>query len=663
LGEGADFGNRGPGSTGERSGAGELAEAAQAYVWRGPLIGELAVEAGIVGRDTVQSLLALQRRWGTRLGDIMVSTGEARPAEVARLVAVQSGVRCVDLKLEPADPTLQREYDLDFYIAERCMPWRWINRETVYVAADPERARKAIAEREGLPCRVLVASALDIDRALRARFQQPLSDRARFDLASAFPESSASRRLTPTQTWLFIVASTLMLLSYWQASANTVFALNLFLGLSFLSIGAIRGLSIFVGLVARPTAEELAFANEPQGTDAELPVYTVLVPLFREAEVLPILADALKRIDYPASKLDIKLVFEETDEETFKAAKALRLPGNFDFIRVPYSLPLTKPKACNYALPFARGEFLVVYDAEDLPEPDQLRRAVAAFRLGDEKLACVQAQLNYYNWFENWLTRQFALEYSSFFDLMLPMLAKFRLPIPLGGTSTHFRTRCLREAGAWDPFNVTEDADLGMRFALRGLRTGIIRSTTYEEANCRLDNWFRQRSRWVKGWMQTYLVCMRQPVRLYRALGLRGFLSFQILIGGSSLSSLVHPLFYLSAARTMADTAMLAEPGRGATLFFFNVFVLVVGYGITITAGMAAVTMRGLKPLILHALMMPAYWVLISLGAYKAMFQLVRRPFHWEKTNHGISRLTKSHLARIRLTHEFSRETATDDDR
>jgi cellulose synthase/poly-beta-1,6-N-acetylglucosamine synthase-like glycosyltransferase len=637
------------------SGFGEAAS--RDRIWRAPPIGELAVETGLVGREAMQSLLALQRRWGTRLGDIMVSTGDARPTDVARLVGRQSGVRCVDLKLEPADPTLAHADALDFYISERCIPWQWSKREVVYVAADPERARSAIAELEGRPCPVLVASTQDIDKALRTRFRQTLDERARFDLSKTFPESSASHRLMPAQLWWLLVASTLMLLAYWRAPGGTVFALNLFLGICFLSIGALRGLSIFVGLIAPPTDDELAFERNTQGPDAELPVYTVLVPLFREAEVLPILADALKRLDYPASKLDVKLVFEETDNETYNAAKALKLPGNFEYIRVPHSLPLTKPKACNYALPFARGEFLVVYDAEDLPEPDQLRRAVAAFRLGDEKLACVQAQLNYYNWFENWLTRQFALEYASYFDLLLPMLAKFGLPIPLGGTSTHFRTRLLRQVGAWDPFNVTEDADLGMRFAVLGLRTGIIRSTTHEEANCRFDNWLRQRSRWVKGWMQTYLVRMRHPIELYRALGFRRFLGFQLVIGGSSLSSLVHPLFYLSAMRVLTDPLPLDGTGHRAMILFFDIFVLVVGYGITVTAGMAAATMRGLKPLVLQALMMPLYWLLISAGAYKELFQLVRRPFHWEKTVHGISRLTAGQLARVRLARDPIRET------
>lgn len=209
---------------------------------------------------------------------------------------------------------------------------------------------------------------------------------------------------------------------------------------------------------------------------------------------------------------------------------------------------------------------------------------------------------------------------------------------------------------------MTEDADLGMRFALLGLRTGIIRSTTQEEANCRVDNWLRQRSRWIKGWMQTYLVRMRHPVQLYRALGLKGFLGFQIVIGGFSLSSLVHPLFYISALAAIFTThsipgsGLLDDMQSGAAIAFFNVIVLVSGYSITVLAGMTAAVGRGLQPLVLSALMMPAYWLLISAGAYKALLQFLTRPFHWEKTVHGISRLTGAQLGRVRVANELAPE-------
>ena len=491
-----------------------------------PLIGELAIEAGLIGRESIQSLLGLQRRWGSRLGEIMVSLGNARSADVARLLAAQKGLRFIDLTAEPADPTLADTAALDFCIASHCMPWRRIGHDPVYVAVDPDRARPAIESFEGRPCLIHIATARDIDHALREHFREALNNRARFELLTNVPESSASRRMSHGQLKLICAGAFFLILACAIAPAATLLLLNMILGFCFLAVAGLRFISIFIGIVARPTPEELAYEKGNEIAEANLPDYTVIVPLFREAAVLPILVDALKRLDYPASRLDIKLVFEESDAATYKAATRLHLPGNFDLIRVPHSLPLTKPKACNYALPFARGEFVVVYDAEDIPAPDQLKRAVAAFRLGDPKLACVQAQLNYYNWSENWLTRQFAIEYSSFFDLLLPTLAKLGMPVPLGGTSTHFRTSLLKEAGAWDPYNVTEDADLGMRFALLGLRTGIIRSTTEEEANCELNNWLRQRSRWIKGWIQTYFVRMRRPLALYRALGLRGFVGF-----------------------------------------------------------------------------------------------------------------------------------------
>lgn len=626
-----------------------FSEANKQFAWKrpgmnAPLLGELAVSSGMIDQETLDHALAQQQKYGSRLGDIMVSAGDLRPTELTRLLSIQAGVAYIDLRLEPSNDTLASVADLDFYIAENCLPWRWVNREVVYVAADPVRAKAAIEAHEDKPCIVLFASPRAIRQAIRERFHIELSDRARFKLAEEQPESSARHQLSVAQRWVFVGMIALLAGLGWFAPNATAMTLNVLFGLCFLAIAALKGLSILVGLYQGETEYDLAFAQEGDQDDEDLPVYTILVPLFREAAVLPILTDSLRKLDYPTAKLQILLAFEETDVETYEAAKALNLPGNIEFIRVPYSIPLTKPKACNYSLPFARGEFLVVYDAEDMPEPDQLKRALAAFRHGTKDLACVQAHLNYYNYFENWLTRQFTLEYAAFFDLLLPTLEKFRLPIPLGGTSTHFRTSLLRLAGAWDPFNVTEDADLGMRFAMLGWHTGVISSTTYEEANCRLDNWTRQRSRWIKGWMQTYLVRMRHPVQLFKALGLRGFLGFQLVIGGFSLSSLVHPLFYGSFILAILAQVHLPQSGLAhqvssfTIIALFNLFVLFGGYSLSILTGMTAVAGRGLRPLIVSSLAMPAYWLLISFAAYRALFQLFSRPFHWEKTEHGISR-------------------------
>lgn len=609
-----------------------------------PLLGEMAVSAGLILPETLAPALEAQRNGGGQIGRILVSSGAMRMLDVARLYGAQRGLPFVNLLTEPPAAALAKPETLDFYLRELCLPWRRRSGETIYVAADPDAARAAIAVHEGRVRPIFVTSPRDIIRTVTRQFADILTDRAIFDLGRRMPESSAARRLSLPQSVFLVIAAVFLFAAFLAMPRETFAVANIAAGLVFLAIAGLRYVSIFVGLLSPPMEEELAYSNNGPPPDTELPIYTVMVPLFREANVLPILARALRDLDYPASKLDIKLIFEADDTETYEAAKALKLPDHFDFIVVPTSFPRTKPKACNFALPFARGEFLVIYDAEDAPEPEQLKKAVAAFRLGDENLACVQAQLNYYNWNENWLTRQFAIEYASFFDLLLPTMVRLGMPIPLGGTSTHFRTELLRKAGAWDPNNVTEDADLGLRFALQGYRCSIIRSTTQEEANCRLPNWIRQRSRWIKGWLQTYLVRMRHPVRLYRALGLRGFAGFQILIGGFTLASLLHPLFYAAIAISLVTTGMPADFENGAGLALFHVLVLVSGYALSIAAGMAAISARGLAPLFTQTLMMPAYWVLISIAGYKALWQLFRKPFHWEKTEHGISRMHRGQL-------------------
>ena len=612
-----------------------------------PLIGELAVAAGLAAPAAIATALDRQRCWGTRLGGVLVSTGTLRQVDMARLYAAQQDIPFVNLTTDPCDAGLLRTGDLDFYLRAQCLPWQRRGAETIYVAADPDTARDAIVQRDGRPQPVFVTSPRDIRQTIMHEFDATLSERAISELARRMPESSAAIIVTRPQAITLAGFLLLAITALAAAPGTALVALNIVVGLCFSAIAALRYMSIFVGLMARPTAEERAHERHGAPADIDLPVYTIMVPLFDEARVLPIIAQALQDLDYPAAKLDIKLVFEESDVTTWAAAKALKLPDHFEFIRVPTSLPRTKPKACNFALPFARGDFLVVYDAEDLPEPQQLKKAIAAFELGDKNLACVQAQLNYYNWNENWLTRQFAIEYAAFFDLILPTLVRLGMPIPLGGTSTHFRIEALRDAGAWDPNNVTEDADLGQRFALKGYRCGIIRSTTQEEANCRLNNWIRQRSRWAKGWMQTYLVRMRHPVQLYRALGFRGFVGFQIVIGGFSLSNLLHPVLYLAMALALFLTGAPTGFQQGTALALFNMAVLVSGYAGAVAAGMVAVSVRGLAPLFLQTLMMPAYWLLISLAAYKAIWQLATRPFHWEKTHHGLSRMMGVQLARL----------------
>jgi cellulose synthase/poly-beta-1,6-N-acetylglucosamine synthase-like glycosyltransferase len=347
------------------------------------------------------------------------------------------------------------------------------------------------------------------------------------------------------------------------------------------------------------------------------------------------------------------LVLEADDRETRARLDAMQLCAPFELVIAPQVSPRTKPKALNAALPSARGAFVAIYDAEDRPEPDQLRRALDAFAAGDGQLACAQARLTIDNTADNWLVRMFTAEYAGLFDVFLPSLAVWKMPLPLGGSSNHFRTDVLRRIGAWDPYNVTEDADLGMRLARHGYRTTVIASTTYEEAPARLRPWLRQRTRWFKGWMQTWLVHMRAPRRLMRELGFKGFVVFQLLAGGSALAALVHPLFLIqliwevaSAGRTGSNAAALSTSWHAATLL--------IGYLASIMLALVGLKRRGLLDCAWALMLMPLYWLLLSLAAWRALDQLLRDPYRWEKTEHGLARnsrlMTESETLAIPVT-------------
>jgi cellulose synthase/poly-beta-1,6-N-acetylglucosamine synthase-like glycosyltransferase len=350
---------------------------------------------------------------------------------------------------------------------------------------------------------------------------------------------------------------------------------------------------------------------------------------------------AIRSIDYPADKLDIKLLLEADDESTIREANRLGLDRLFDCVIVPNSEPRTKPKACNHALYLARGDLIVIYDAEDAPEPDQLRKAAAAFAASDENLACVQARLNFYNARENLLTRLFTLEYSLWFDFLLPALERLQIPIPLGGTSNFFRTRALIEIGGWDPYNVTEDADLGLRLARCGYRTEILDSTTFEEANCSIPNWIRQRSRWMKGYMQTWLVHMRAPVEFYRVAGWRSIVATHLFVAGNFFSALINPVSSIVFAAWLLTRAEIFSVSLPGPLLTLNLFALLVGNALFIGFAIVAPIKRGWSDLAPYALLAPAYWWLTSIAAYKALWQLLTRPTFWEKTDHVLSAAAK----------------------
>lgn len=466
--------------------------------------------------------------------------------------------------------------------------------------------------------------------------EQQALDHSVYGLRRAAPQMSAHHVLSRGQQLTGVGVMTALLVGLFAAPIMTVRVVVAALTLLYTACLAYRLVLVRHGL----RGEHLVRVTDVQARtvpDAELPVYTVLVPAYREPEVIGKVVASLMSLEYPPAKLDIRLLLEADDTQTIDAARSALAPDDpITVVLVPPGEPRTKPKACNYGLQGARGELVTIFDAEDRPEPLQLRRAVVALRRLGPDFACVQARLGYFNSRQNLITRWFTVEYANWFGLLLPGLVAVGSPVPLGGTSNHFRTDLLRALGAWDAYNVTEDADLGIRLARLGYSVGVLDSLTGEEANSDFVNWVKQRSRWYKGYLQTWLVHMRHPLTVHRELGWRGALGLHLFIAGTPLTTFLNPAFW-----ALTLIWFVQQPAWITTLFPSAVFYLAL---ICFTVGNAAIlytnalTTRVMNDsaLLGAALLVPLYWVMMSVAAVKAFYQLVAMPSYWEKTAHGL---------------------------
>jgi len=452
------------------------------------------------------------------------------------------------------------------------------------------------------------------------------------------PELTAQRTLSGRQIRVIVggccIAGLLLLL----APLATLTAAIAVATLLYLATLVYRLLMFRAGLAAPDTVivDDLEARALPA---LELPTYTVLVPAYHESEVIAGLLASLSRLEYPAHLLDIKLLLEADDPDTLAAVVQAGPPSNVEVLRVLASEPRTKPKACNVGLASARGRFVTIYDAEDEPDPLQLRRAVVAFNRLPPGVACLQAKLSYRNAEQNLLTRWFTAEYALWFGQLLPGLVKLGAPVPLGGTSNHFRRQTLVRVGGWDPFNVTEDADLGVRLHRLGFRTGILESITLEEANSDFVNWAKQRSRWYKGYLQTWLVHMRHPRQLWQQLGLKGFVGFNLFVGGMPMLALLNPVFWALTAAWFLGKPSIILALFPAWLYYASLVSLVLGNFTFLYTTVVGARAAGRPSLALAALLSPAYWVMMSIAAVKASVQLLAAPTFWEKTAHGLDRV------------------------
>lgn len=572
---------------------------------------------------------------GIGADEVLIAAGEISEDRYFRLLAFSLGLRFAELDSVPRHLCPLPD--------DRLLPASHVGMlplilagELVWVIAHPGRlVRHVFPMLKAQPDarrRVLISSPAHFRRFICRHAQEPLGWQAADWLRYEYPACSAAA--PARRRWSYAVPVAGAGLIAVVAPAASMIALQVAISMVFF---AWSGLRIVGALWPRPSVPD-----PPRMEDAALPVYTIIVALYREAAAVRGLVEALRALDYPPEKLDIKLVLEADDLPTIRMVEAMDLSPPFEILFAPAAGPRTKPKALNAALVFARGAFTVVFDAEDRPDPGQLREALATFE--DDwagELACVQARLAIDNPSSGWLAALFAAEYAGQFDVLLPGLSALELPLPLGGSSNHFRTVVLREVGAWDAYNVTEDADLGTRLARLGYRTSVIASTTQEEAPARFDPWLRQRTRWLKGWMQTWLVHMRRPGRLVRELGLGGFATFQLMLIGTVLAALLQPIVVL-----MIVGALLADGTAFGLWGAFDVPILAplhwtaltVGYATSVVLAFSGLVRRRLWWVIGLLPLMLIHWALLSIAAWRALHQLCRDPFRWEKTEHRLGR-------------------------
>jgi len=501
------------------------------------------------------------------------------------------------------------------------------------------RTLRRIAQSPSLRERLRLTSSRHLAEFLEVQSGDALAHVAADSLAARFPDLSAAPmrvsrgRLMSAARYFARLAAPVALLTL--APLTVIDMCSVILAIWFLLFTSLRLAGCFSPRKRRP--------RPPRLHDSQLPIYTVIAALYREAASVAPLMRYIDELDYPREKLDIKLVIELDDLGTRAAIARLGLMPHVQVIVAPDAGPRTKPKALNCALTFARGTFITVFDAEDRPEPGQLRAALDVFRTRDPDVVCAQASLCIDNTADGWLPRMFTAEYAGQFDVFLQGFSNFEMPLPLGGSSNHFRTSVLREVGGWDPYNVTEDADLGFRLARFRYRCVMFPSTTFEEAPARFGAWLRQRSRWMKGWMQTWSVHMRSPRQLWRDAGAGGFFTLNIIVGGNVLTALAHPLLL---GEILARSVLSAFDSNVSPFFskpFIELYLATIaaGYLTTVVIGLIGLARRGLLHEAWVLVLTPVYWLCLSIAAWRALYQLLTEPYHWEKTEHGLARTSR----------------------
>jgi len=582
---------------------------------------------GLVAHHAMVQALALQRKHSGRLADILIARRMIAEADLFAALARHWQAGVIDPERQPPDPRLIDRLGAATCLRDGLLPWRQAGAVTVIATAFPEdfaRRRSDLEDRFGPVLMALVPGGA-LEAAILAARGAALDHAATCRVAAA--ESCRDWGNGAARPWLGLIA--LALLAGLFAAPLAVVSMLTLWALVTLTFATLLKIAAAFSALRRPAPEP------PPALIARLPIVSVVVALYHESTIAVRLIRRLERCDYPRELLDIVLVVEACDTMTRSALGATVLPPWMRVVVAPEGHLKTKPRALNFALDACRGQIIGVYDAEDAPAPDQIRRVVARFYQRGADVACLQGVLDFYNPSTNWLSRCFTLDYAAWFRIILPGLARLGFAIPLGGTTLFFRRTALDALGGWDAHNVTEDADLGMRLARHGYRTELIDTVTEEEANCQILPWIRQRSRWLKGYMVTYAVHMRDPALLWRQLGAWKFLGFQVFFLTTLSQFLLAPVlwsFWLLAIglpHPVADALPAVWHLALMGLFLVTESVLLV---VTLVA--LRLTPARINPL--WALMMHLYFPLGAVASYKAAWELIRRPFFWDKTRHGL---------------------------
>jgi cellulose synthase/poly-beta-1,6-N-acetylglucosamine synthase-like glycosyltransferase len=598
-------------------------------------IGRYLVNEGIINAQDLVHALELQCHLDAPIGEILVAEGLISRDDILSALSRQHNAQLVNLDIDPPRKKLAAQMPSDICLTYQAVPWMKMG-DTLMVATHRpdqfDKLREAMGPK-GLQILPVIAELGQVQRHIGRLYGGELAQKA----ATRVPASQSCR------TWNL------------NAQARKVWALVVLVAcLAALTFAPMWTMTIamiwaFVTLLMSTALKAAAFWSQmfhtvqapPPATDAEaapyrLPRISMLVPLLKEKEIAGVLLTRLALLTYPKSQLDVVLVLEQGDTVTRETISRTDLPEWIRVIEVPEANSLTtKPRALNYALDFCQGSIVGVWDAEDAPEPDQLERVAARFQHAPANVACLQGILDYYNTTTNWISRCFTIEYATWWRMILPGIARLGFVVPLGGTTLFFRRDALEDLCGWDAHNVTEDADLGVRLARNGYTTELLHTVTYAEANFRAWPWVKQRSRWLKGFLITWCVHMRNPGALLRDLGWMRFLGVQTLLLATFSQFICAPLLW-SFGLTLFGVPHPVELTLGAPVMWGMAGCFICAEVLSLSISMVAVSDRQHRHLLGWVLTLPLYFPMGVLAAYKGLHEFIVSPFYWDKTEHGV---------------------------